>query len=96
MERNAMRLEHYKKQNSLLGYFKYQLLKAGRQDIKYFNRAFLNTFMNDYNASKAGGVADYTATAATDFYNKNSGTYCAFLEIWNDYKSGMERLKAAE
>ena len=96
MDRNAMKMEHYKHQGTLLGYFKYQLLKAGRADIRYFNRAFLKTFIADYNASKAAGVADYTATAATDFYIKNSGSYCTFLEIWNEYKSGMERLKAAE
>lgn len=91
-----MRMEHYKKQNTLLSYFKYQLLKAGRRDLKYFNKAFLETFISDYNASKAAGAADYTATAATDFYIKNGGNYCAFLEIWNDYKSGMERLNDAE
>lgn len=80
---------------TLLGYFKDNIKNAGR-NTKYFNRAFLNTFIEDYNRSHAAGVADYTATAKTDFYIKNGGSYCTFLELWSEYKNGINYLNSKQ
>ena len=60
--------------NTLLGYFKNEISKR-RENVKYFNRDFLGRFISDYNASHKTGVADYSRTFETDFYNKNGGAY---------------------
>jgi len=80
--------------NTLLGYFKNGLVN-NHCSIRYFNRAFLAVFITEYNASKQSGIADYTKTKTTDFYNKNSSAYCVFLELWNEYRTAMDRIKAA-
>ena len=79
--------------NTLLGYFKSGLDRQ-HCSIKYFNRAFLAVFITEYNDSKKNGVASYEKTKTTDFYIKNGSAYCVFLELWNEYKTAMERAKA--
>lgn len=79
--------------NTLLGYFKSGLDRQ-HCSIKYFNREFLAIFITEYNESKKNGVANYEKTKTTRFYNENGGSYCVFLELWNEYKQGMERAKA--
>ena len=79
--------------NTLLGYFKNGLTKE-KQSVKHFNRAFLNTFIQEYNASMDAGIANYPRTKETDFYNKNSCAYCVFLELWNEYKNGVNYAKS--
>lgn len=79
--------------NTLLGYFKDGLARQ-HCTTKYFNRAFLGVFITEYNESKKNGVASYEKTKTTDFYIKNGGSYCVFLELWNEYKNAMERAKA--
>lgn len=79
--------------NTLLGYFKSGLDRQ-HCSIKYFNRAFLAVFITEYNESKKNGIANYPKTKETDFYIKNGGSYCVFLELWHEYKQGMERAKA--
>ncbi len=79
--------------NTLLGYFKNGLVN-NHCSIRYFNRAFLAVYITEYNESKKSGIADYTKTKTTDFYNKNSTAYCVFLELWHEYKTALERIKA--
>ena len=79
--------------NTLLGYFKSGLDRQ-HCSIKYFNREFLAIFITEYNESKKSGIANYEKTKTTRFYNDKGGSYCVFLELWNEYKQGMERAKA--
>lgn len=80
--------------NTLLGYFKSDLYNNyGRKNLKGFTRQFLAVYISDYNRALKTGINDFTATAATDFYKNNGGTYCAFLESWSNYKKGMQRLE---
>lgn len=79
--------------NTLLGYFKNGLTK-GHYSTKYLNRDFLNTFISEYNASMDAGIANYPRTKETKFYKENSCAYCAFLELWNEYKNGMNYAKS--
>lgn len=80
--------------NTLLDYFK---TAVGNRcsSTKYLNRQFLAVFISEYNAAKRTGNNDFSQTAKTDFYTKNGGAYCVFLEEWTIYKSAMEKLKAA-
>lgn len=80
--------------NTLLGYFK-TAISNKCSSTKYFNRQFLAVFISEYNAAKRTGINDFTETQKTDFYNKNGGAYCVFLEEWNIYKNAMEKLAAA-
>lgn len=80
--------------NTLLGFFKAGLDRAG-QSTKFFNRDFLGAFLHEYAESQKSGIANYTETMKTRFYNENSGSYCVFLELHYDYEKGMERLRAA-
>ena len=79
--------------NTLLGYFK-SGLDLQHCSIKYFNREFLAIFITEYNESKKSGIANYEKTKTTRFYNDNGGSYCVFLELWHEYKQGMECAKA--
>lgn len=76
---------------TLLGYLKTQLINAGAT-TKYFNRYFLTVFLTEYHESHRSGVANYEKTKTTDFYTKNSGSYCVFLEVYNEYREMMDRL----
>lgn len=67
-------------------------LKTVRKDIRYFNEKFYATFVKDYRKSIQNNIdgidtEEFRETKQTDFYNKNSGAYCAFLELfysrWN-------------
>lgn len=84
----------YLNSTTLLGYFKYHITAAG-ETTKYFNRAFLNTYITEYKQSHKNGRANYPETMKTDFYNKNSTAYCVFLEIYETYRKNMDRIKAA-
>ena len=79
-----------KQPGTLLSYLKSQLLKQ-RESAKYFNRDFLARFVACYNDSKRTGTANYSRVFETDFYKKNGGAYCVFLEIWNEYRRGVDR-----
>ena len=78
--------------NTLLGYFKSGLARQG-ESTKYLNREFLAIFITEYNESHKNGKANYPKTKQTDFYSKNSCAYCVFLELFEEYKRGMERMK---
>lgn len=84
-------MNKYKNSSTLLGYFKYHITEAG-ESVKYFNRDFLNTYIREYRESHRIGRANYPDTMKTDFYNKNSTAYCVFLEIYETYRRGMDRL----
>lgn len=67
-------------------------LKTVRKDIRYFNEKFYTAFVKDYRKSIQNNIdgtdaEEFRETKQTDFYNKNSGAYCAFLELfysrWN-------------
>ena len=93
--------------NTLLGYFKNDLWNHKNvASLKYFNRDFLAAYIAAYNQRKkniangtttffdANGVfvlPEYEAVYKTDFYNKNSTAYCAFIEAWAEW----EKLKKA-
>lgn len=79
--------------NTLLGYFKDGLIRE-HCTTKYFNRAFLAVFVTEYNESKKNGIANYEKTKETKFYKENGSSYCVFLELWHEYKTAMERMKA--
>lgn len=69
----------------IISYFK-DALASEKCSTKYFNRAFLATFITEYNASQESGKASYAETQKTRFYMDNSGAYCVFLELWNEYQ----------
>lgn len=57
-------------------------LKKRYSDTKYFNKAFLDAFIECYKAS------DYTPIFNTKFYSLNGPAYCSFLELFNSkYKA---------
>lgn len=67
-------------------------LKTLRKDIRYFNEKFYATFVEDYRKAIKNSIdgidaEEFKETKQTDFYNKNSGAYCVFLELffseWN-------------
>lgn len=67
-------------------------LKTVRKDIRYFNEKFYAAFVKDYRKSIQNNIdgidtEEFRRTKQTDFYNKNSGAYCVFLELfysgWN-------------
>lgn len=75
--------------------WKNRLVNAGI-NTKYFNKAFLTTYLNAYSTisrnikngvedrTEWNGITVYTAyipVYETDFYNKNGGAYCRFLEL---------------
>lgn len=76
-----------------------QALQARRENTKYFNRAFFNTFVKcckDRANNIKNNIDDsyfkdyvllfrsYDAVYNSAFYNKNSGAYCEFLSVFND------------
>ena len=88
--------------NTLLGYFKHNILNNGCS-IKYFNKAFLNEYIKAYNARKANieneiyneygsNKYEYNKVFETDFYNKNSSAYCVFCELWQGYKQASKNI----
>lgn len=79
--------------NTLLGFFKDGLTRQG-ENTKYFNRDFLAKYITENNEHKKTGIADYTETRKTDFYNKNSCAYCVFLELYSEYRKTMDRIAA--
>ncbi len=83
-------LARYRNGNTLLSYFKYQLARRGCS-VKYFSREFLATYLRDYNASRKNGFASYADTIKSDFYNKNGGAYCVFLEIHAEYAAAFNK-----
>lgn len=78
---------------TLLGYFRDNLKAEGRS-AKYLNREFLAIFITEYNESHKSGIANYSKTATTRFYNLNSTSYCRFLELYNDYRKGIDTYNA--
>lgn len=57
-------------------------LKKRYSDTKYFNKAFLDAFIECYEKS------DYTPIFNTKFYSLNGPAYCSFLELFNSkYKA---------
>ena len=86
----------YANGKTLLSWYKYNLIESGNT-TKYFNREFLAKYLTAYKtaieAAEKGidlyytdenGIlknSAYNEVFKTDFYNKNSGAYCAFLEI---------------
>lgn len=67
-------------------------LKTVMKDIRYFNEEFYAAFVEDYRKSIQNNIdgidaEEFRETKQTDFYNKNSGAYCVFLELfysgWN-------------
>ena len=73
----------------MLSFFKDQLKKEGR-NTRYFNREFLAIFIYAYNHG------DYTRVVNTEFYQKNGGTYCRFLELFEKYKAAINHLKSLQ
>lgn len=89
-------MNKYAHGKTLLSWYKYQLVEHG-ESVKYFNRDFLAKYLHAYAKAKAAaenGTSDfytdehgilrnaaYNEVFKTDFYNKNSTAYCAFLEI---------------
>ena len=90
MKYTEKQLAKYRNGNTLLSYFKYQLARRG-YSVKYFSRDFLATFISEYNASHKNGFASYPDTIKSDFYNKNGGSYCAFLEIHAEYNAAIRK-----
>ena len=91
---------------TLLSYFK-DNLKASGENTKYFNRDFLTKYICAYNEAgkenapdrfyEKGGIlynGYFDEVYKTDFYNKNSCAYCAFLELWASYKKAMQYLNS--
>lgn len=78
--------------NTLTGFFR-DALTAQKCSAKYFNRAFLVTFIDEYKASKKAGAARYPRTIESKFYRENGPAYCVFLELWQEYNERMERLR---
>lgn len=94
-------LNRWKKENTLLSYYKYQLAARG-YSVKYLNRDFLSEYLTAYarrGAHIAQGVYydiedpfyEYRGVMNTPFYQRNGGSFCAFLEIHAEY----EHAKAA-
>lgn len=89
-------MNKYATGKTLLSWYKYNLVEHG-ESVKYFNRDFLSKYLLAYSeaekAAESGeslfytdenGIlknAAYSEVFKTDFYNKNSTAYCAFLEI---------------
>ncbi len=59
------------------------LFKKEKIRYTYFNINFLKTFILAY---KTG---DYRKVFETDFYKKNSTSYCRFLEYFYHHKKGI-------
>lgn len=74
---------------------KEELKKRGCK-TDYFTPETFNTIMADRDRAaeeyrKAGSVQEFyrnSKTTKTDFYNKNSGTYCEMLEVLNGMQKG--------
>ena len=93
--KNRARAEKYRKGKTLLSFFRYNVgLQC--ESIKYLNNSFLRAFIADYNETVKTGLPVYHRTQATDFYIKNGGAYCVFLEAWSSYKEGMKKLHGEE
>ena len=75
-------------------------LKKRRENVKYFNRAFFNKYVQaikDYETLKKSGIDDsykdgiitkyhhYDNIYIDNFYVKNSGCYCEFLAVVSPY-----------
>lgn len=57
-------------------------LKKRYSNTKYFNKKFLDAFIECYKNS------DYTPIFNTKFYSLNGSAYCSFLELFNNkYKA---------
>lgn len=52
-------------------------LKKRYSNTKYFNKTFLDAFVECYQTK------DYTAIYDTKFYLLNGPAYCSFLELFN-------------
>ena len=74
----------------MLKYFKKRLLQE-KCSTKYFNRAFLETFLAEYAESKRIGHAQYPDTMQSRFYTLNSCAYCVFLELHYEYEKALSR-----
>lgn len=76
-------------------------LSAKRESTRYFNKQFFLDFMaakrafianqengidNTYQSGYITLTHEYDKIYASDFYRKNGGAYCVFLEIMNDHK----------
>lgn len=76
-------------------------LSAERESIKYFNKQFLTDYIeakrafianrkndidNTYELDNVTYTHEFDKIYASDFYRKNGGAYCVFLEIMNDHK----------
>lgn len=64
-------------------------LKKRCNSVKYFTPDFYRDFLEDrkksFKSFTAGnGWMKYEKTEKSDFYIKNSGTYCEFLSVYND------------
>lgn len=73
-----------------------QELKKRRENVKYFNKAFFNAYIdalrlrkynleNDIDDSYYNGIVklfhSYDPVYSSDFYIKNSACYCEFLSV---------------
>lgn len=71
-------------------------LSARRENIRYFNKQFLLDYLEaekQYKVNRKNGIdntyqvgnirytREYDKIYASDFYRKNGGAYCVFLEI---------------
>ncbi len=84
-------------------------LAIKRTSLKYFTKAFFETFREAERTARENerrGIDShyykghiylnhaYDAIYSSDFYNKNSGTYCAFLEVYHEARQAEERRNA--
>lgn len=86
--------------NTLTGFYKQALENAGYKP-RYFTRKFLLAYI-DANKRRAENIAngvyiDYAAPdyeyrdiMRTDFYTKNGGAYCKFIELYAIYKNAFK------
>jgi hypothetical protein len=60
-----------------------------RESSQYFTAEFYDTFIAEYRQTvndiiNGNKSEHYLSTKQSDFYNKNSGAYCVFLEIFEN------------
>lgn len=76
-------------------------LSAKRENTKYFNKQFLTDYIeakrafianrkngidNTYQLENVTYTHEFDKVYSSEFYRKNGGAYCAFLEIMTDHK----------
>lgn len=63
------------------------LLKKERSNIRYFTKDFYNQFISEYRKEVSKAILgdeseSYIETKKSDFYVKNGGAYCTFLQMF--------------